>query len=60
MKNMFVRWWNNTDREITNYALENLSRCYFVHQKSHMDWGREKSTVLAGIGCEMAKWHILR
>jgi hypothetical protein len=43
---MYVCWWNNIDREVPNYSVENLSQCYFVHQKFHMNWGRVESTEL--------------
>jgi hypothetical protein len=30
-------WWNDPDREELKYSEENLSQCYFVYHKYHMD-----------------------
>jgi hypothetical protein len=30
-------WWKETGKSISKSAKENLSLCYFVHQKSHMN-----------------------
>ena len=30
-------WWNETHKRTLRSAKENLSQCYFVHQKSHMN-----------------------
>jgi hypothetical protein len=29
--------WNEIDRGKPNYSGKNLSQCYFVHHKSHID-----------------------
>jgi hypothetical protein len=31
-------WWNDIDRGMPKYSARNLSRCNFVHHKSHTDW----------------------
>jgi hypothetical protein len=31
-------WWNNPDERKPKYLEEYLSRCHFVHHKSHIDW----------------------
>jgi hypothetical protein len=31
------QWWNDTDMGKPKNSVKNLSRCHFVHQKSHTD-----------------------
>jgi len=33
-----VHWWNDPDGEKPKYSEKNLSQCYFIHYKYHMDW----------------------
>jgi hypothetical protein len=37
MKIKIEQPWEDTNRENPKYSEKNLSRCYFVHHKSHMD-----------------------
>jgi hypothetical protein len=32
--------WNKIDKRKPKYSGENLSQCYFVNHKSHMEWPR--------------------
>ena len=36
-------WWNDTDKGKFKFSDKNSSECYFVHNKSHMDWSETQA-----------------
>jgi hypothetical protein len=51
---------NETDRGKPKHLGKNLSKCHFVHHKSHMDWPRDRTRASAVGGRRLTAWAMSR